>query len=334
MNRPIVLVNMSAQLFEQFLVPNLVESHWPFELMRCDPEAGIDNLLDEINRLQSAVLITGWGSLPLPETLFERSPSLKYICHTTGTIRSMIARSLIEKGLLVTNYGIQVGPTVAEHCLMMILASLRQATFYQLGMHAEGAWAENPPLPPRSLYGRKVGLHGFGANARALVKLLVPFECRISAYAPGDAEEALEELHIHRCTTLQQLFSENEILIELAPLIPETVGIVDEKLLQSIPEGGVFINCGRGAVIDEAALAKIARERKINFALDVYTQEPLPPNSPLRGLKNGFLTPHIAGPTQDHYSLLGRFALRNVSRYFAGLPLLARIDSYRYDHQT
>ena len=65
-----------------------------------------------------------------------------------------------------------------------------------------------------------------------------------------------------------------------------------------------------------------------------FTEEPLPPDSPLRGLPNVFLTPHIAGPTLDHYADLGWFALRNVARYFKGEPLQAIIDMYRYDHQT
>ncbi len=334
MPRPLAIVCTSAYYFEHFLAPCLQDTAWDFDLLRVDPQPGVAHLLAEINRTGAPVLVTGWDTPPLPPDLRQQAPGLRYVCHIIGAIRHMIPRSLIEGGLTVTNYNGAGARLVAEHALLQILACLRQATHYQLSLHTQGGWSQPPAYPPRSLYGRKVGFHGFGFNARALIKLLEPFGCRLAAYAPGDPDELLAQMKVTRCNTLEELFSGSQIIVEFAPLTPETVGVVDERLLRLIPEDGILVNSGRGAVLDQAALTRLAQAGKLTLAMDVFVEEPLPPNSPLRGLPNVFLTPHMAGPTLDHYADLGLFALRNVARFFNGEPLEAVIDGYRYDHQT
>ena len=334
MPRPTAVVCTSAYYFEHFLSPCLQDTAWDFDLLRVDPQPGIAHLLTEINRTGAVVLVTGWDTPLLPTDLRQQAPRLKYVCHLIGGIRQLVPRSLIEGGLTVTNYNGAGARLVAEHCLLQILACLRQAAHYQVSLHTRGGWSQPAAYPPRSLYGRRVGFHGFGFNARALVKLLEPFDCQLSAYAPGDADELLAQMHVSRCNTMEELFSGSQIIVELAPLTPETEGVVDERVLRLIPADGILVNSGRGAVLDQAALTRLAQEGMLTLGLDVYAEEPLPLDSPLRGLPNVFLTPHIAGPTLDHYADLGWFALRNVARYFKGEPLQAIIDGYRYDHQT
>ncbi|MGD0005699.1 MAG: hydroxyacid dehydrogenase [Anaerolineaceae bacterium] len=334
MPRPTVIVCTSAYYFEHFLAPCLEDTAWDFDLLRVDPQLGVEHLLSEINRSGAAVLVTGWDTPPLPASLRQQATGLNYICHLIGTIRHLVPRSLIEGGLTVTNYNGAMARIVAEHCLLQILACLRQAAHYQISLHTQGGWSQPAAHPPRSLYGRRVGLHGFGFNARALVRLLEPFGCQVAAYAPGDPDELLTQMNVTRCNSLEELFSGSQILVEFAPLIPETEGVVNERLLRLLPEDGILVNCGRGAVLDQAALTRLAQEGKLTLGLDVFVEEPLPLDSPLRSLPNVFLTPHIAGPTLDHYADLGWFALRNVARYFKGEPLQAVIDGYRYDHQT
>jgi phosphoglycerate dehydrogenase-like enzyme len=113
---------------------------------------------------------------------------------------------------------------------------------------------------------------------------------------------------------MERLFSDNDIIVELAPLIPETVGTVTEAHLRLIRPGGVFINVGRGAVVDEAALLRVAAEGKIQVGLDVFTQEPLPKESGFRGLRNVTLTPHLAGPTTDRRRDAGGLAVGQPAR--------------------
>jgi phosphoglycerate dehydrogenase-like enzyme len=156
----------------------------------------------------------------------------------------------------------------------------------------------------------------------------------ISAYAP-DVDATTAARHgIKAAASLEALFADNEIIVELAPLIPETTGIVTEKLLRLIRPGGVFVNVGRGAVVDEAALLRIAQEGKISVGLDVFSVEPLPTDSGFRGLPNVTLTPHLAGPTTDRRRDAGEFALGNLRAYAEDRPMQALITTRVYDTST
>jgi phosphoglycerate dehydrogenase-like enzyme len=276
------------------------------------------------------VLITCWKTPPLPPQL---PSNLRYVCHLSGSTKKIIARSHLETGLIVTNWGGSISRIVAEWALFHILSCLRRATFWTLAMHREGAWKNGDTLTA-SLFGRRVGLHGFGQVARELVALLHAFRCPVSAFAP-DVDAAAETRYgVTRADSLENLFSDNEIVVELAPLIPATTGVVTEKLLRLIRPGGVFVNVGRGAVVDEVALLRVAREGKITVGLDVFTVEPLPADSGFRGLPNVTLTPHLAGPTTDRRRDAGEFALENLRSYLAGNPMKAVITLDAYDSST
>ena len=139
---------------------------------------------------------------------------------------------------------------------------------------------------------------------------------------------------MERAASLDALFSENEIIVELAPLIPATTGLITERLLRLIRPGGVFVNVGRGAVVDEAGLLRVAREGRISVGLDVYTVEPLPGDSGFRALPNVSLTPHTAGPTIDRYPDAGAFAVKNLRAHVEGRPLEAVVTPEIYDQSS
>lgn len=279
------------------------------------------------------VIITGWQTPPLPSNLPQEAIRPRYLCHLTGSVRNLVPRSWIEAGLRVTNWGSSVSHIVAECGLLMILSGLRRAGFWNLRMHQGAAW-KGPDLDTCSLFGRRVGIHGFGAIARELVKLLMPFQLPISVYSPSIPNALLEEFNVRRSSSLEELFSQNEVVVELAPLTPETEGMVTEALLRRIPEGGVFVNLGRGAVVDEAALARRCAEGKLYACLDVYTVEPLPEDSPLRNLDNVLLLPHLGGPTVDQRKTAGRFALDNLNRYLSGVDIVSTVNLEIYDRAT
>ncbi len=276
------------------------------------------------------VLVTCWKTPPLPSTL---PPALRYVCHLAGSIKHLVKRDQVAAGLVVTNWGGSISRIVAECALFHVLSCLRNATHWALAMHGAGAWKDGG-TETASLFGRRVGLHGFGQVAREFIRLLQPFGCPIAVYAP-DVDAAVEARYgLKRAPSLEALFADNDVIVELAPLIPATTGIVTEKLLRLIRPGGVFVNVGRGAVVDEAALARVAQEGRINLGLDVFTTEPLPANSGLRGLANVSLTPHLGGPTTDRQRDAGEFGLANLRAYAEGRPVQAVITLAVYDAST
>ena len=318
----------------------------PWELSSFMPSAVIENLktisddieyveantfpegkgwLEWLKKESPEILISGWMTPELPENILEEVPELKYVCHLPGAIRGTIPESLIAKGLLVTNWGHSISRTVAECGLMLAIAGLRRVSFWTLEMHTRGGWKERTSVETGSLFGRKVGLHGFGAISQELRKLLVPFEVPVMAYSPSVPDALLEEFDVSRASSLEELFSANDVIIELAALTPRNRGIVTEELLRMIPHGGVFVNVGRGAVVDEEALAKVAEEGNIQVALDVYGVEPLPADSPFRKLDQVLTIPHLGGPTIDRRQDAAWYGLANIRRYLAGEPLESQV---------
>lgn len=276
------------------------------------------------------VLVGCWRTPMLPDSL---PPRLRYVCYLAGSVKSIVTRRHLEQGLLLTNWGGAISRVVAEAALLHILACLRRSTRWTLAMHREGGW-KNGVTDAASLFERRVGLHGFGPVARELTRLLRPFNCTIQVFAP-DVDHAYErEYGVRRAASLEALFAESDVAVEVAPLIPATAGIVTEKLLRLLAPGSVFVNVGRGAVVDEDALVRVAREGRVQFGLDVFTREPLAPDHPLRGLPNVFLTPHLGGPTVDRYPDATALALRNLRAYAEGLPLEAIVTPEVYDRST
>lgn len=280
------------------------------------------------------IIVAAWRTPRLPaDVAVLTGESLEYVCYLAGSVRKLVDTSLIDAGLKVTNWGNVISRVVAECGLMLAIAALRRAGHWQLAMHQEGAW-KTPETVTGSLFERRVGFHGFGAISQALSQLLQPFNVRQAAFSPSVPDGLLEEFGVERCHSLEALFDENDVIIELAALTPQNEGIVTEDLLRRIPEGGAFINVGRGAVVDEAALARVAGEGRILVGLDVFGEEPLPADSPFRGMRNVVLLPHLGGPTTDRRQDSGLFAIANIQRFLAGEPLEALITSSVYARST
>lgn len=284
---------------------------------------------------QAEILLSGWSTPALPADLpVGGEGQLRYVCHLTGSVKKQIPRVLIERGLRVTNWGTSASRTVAECGLLLILSALRRSSHWAIAMHRDGLWKDRYHVVTESLFERSVGIHGFGAVARELALLLQPFGCRITTHSPGVDDHSLARYGVTMAASPEELFSSNNIIVEAAALTTQTYRMVDEKLLRCIKPGGVFVNIGRGAVVDEVALARVAAEKQIQVALDVYDVEPLPVDSPLRGLPNVTLLPHIAGPTKDRRRDCGRAALNNLSRFLKNEPLESEVTLEMYDSIT
>lgn len=286
--------------------------------------------------LNPNILLTGWSSLPLDaHWLSSRECKLRYICHLGGAVKWLVPRSFIEHGGIVTNWSDIPSTSVAEHALLLALSALRNSGHW-LEVLRGGRKSTNRIewLNTRTLFGRKVGIHGFGRIARELVKILRPFGVEIRAYSQGVPASLFDAMGVTQVESLVSLFTENEVLFECEGLTPKTSGVVSAKILAMLPDDAVFVNVARGGLVDEAALLREATSGRIRVALDVMTSEPVAPSCPFLQLKNVVMSPHIAGPTFDQYSSCGAFAARNIARYLGGTPLEGIVSLVEYDQST
>ena len=299
-----------------------------------ESELSADGWAERLRALSPEVLVTGWRTPPLPETWIESSGCpLRYVCHITGSVRRLIPRVFLVREGIVTNWGSLAAAPVAEQALLLGLAGLRNLAAWRPFMNRTPT--DRPmELETRSLFGRSVGLHGFGGVARELVSLLKPFRPSIAAYSAGVPASVMRDLGVEPCASLQKLFARSEVLFDCEALTPETESSVTASILATLPDGAVFVNVGRGRIIDEDALLDEARRGRIRVAVDVVTHEPIGPGSPWLEIDGVLVSPHIGGPTHDLYPQFGRHALANVRRFLNGQPVVDAVTLATYDRST
>jgi phosphoglycerate dehydrogenase-like enzyme len=287
--------------------------------------------LDALKRHQAEVVLTCWGSPKLTLKVYRANPQLKYRCHAAGTVRPYLDRECIEAGLRVTNWGTIIARSVAEGALMMILSSLRRTTLIEMELHVRKGWRPRGRLEAEGLFHQRVGLVGLGAIAQELVKLLAPFDCELSAYSPHCPDDVFEQSGVTRVATLTELFRRNRIISVHASNVPTNHHIINADVLACLRDGGVLVNTARGAVINTKDLIAELRKKRLWAALDVFEEEPLPQDSPLRGMENCQLIPHMAGPTADRRVDMGKLAVENIGCYVRGEELLFPVTAEKYD---
>jgi len=295
----------------------------------------ITDWFETLRETNAEIIVTGWTTPALPPDLPLEKLSLKYVAHVTGSIRTHIPRPLIEKGLFVTNWGTSVSKTIAESTVFMIMAALRKVGYWQNVIHNQSSWNQDIfNHGTLSIINRNIGIHGFGNIAKQLIPMLIPFSVKISAYCPYTPDEVFDAYQVHRAPTLNNLFSDNDVIVILSALTDETKDSITKTQLDLIPDDGVFVNSARAAIVNEADLIEVAHSNRIRIALDVFHQEPLPEDSPLRGNHNIILTPHTAGPTPDRMIDAGQHMLHNIRQFSSGKKIDGVIDIETYDLMT
>jgi phosphoglycerate dehydrogenase-like enzyme len=226
-----------------------------------------------------------------------------------------------SRGLTVTNSSGVYDQACAEHVFAFMLAQARLLP-QSLGSHFPNGRAEWMALRNgcRSLHGQSVLIAGYGAIAAKLVKMLAPFDMKITAMrrtARGD-----EGIRVIPPEALLSELPAADHVINILPENAESRGLFGTAHFAAMKLGAIFYNIGRGTTVDQTALANALQSGKPAAAwLDVTDPEPLPEGHPLRELPNCFITPHIAGGHHDELHTVFRHFLDNLERYLAGKPL-------------
>lgn len=269
------------------------------------------------------VIVTGWGQHYFSEQVLEKANRLRLIAHTAGAVASFCGTEVYNRQISVTSGNDVFAASVAEAVLAYALAALRDIPRYDREMKA-GGWRAD--VDNRGLFGRSIGLLGFGTIPRQLLPMLKPFGCPVHAFDPLVSEEEMSACGVVK-STFAAIFQNSDIVSVHLPLKPDTIGMIDESSLRAMRPGSLLINTARGAVIDEAALATVLGEGNISAVLDVFSVEPLAADSPLRQTPNTILIPHMAGPTLDRRITAARSIIEDIERFLNNQAMKHEIKS-------
>jgi D-3-phosphoglycerate dehydrogenase len=223
-----------------------------------------------------------------------------------------------ERGIGVARLAGGNAIPVAEHALLLILATLRRLPMIDRRTRA-GEWLkEDSRGINRQLHGKRVGLVGLGAIGKALAKLLKGFEADIVYYDPFPPTPEIEQKLGVRGISLGELLATSDIVSLHLPLMPATTNLISKEKIAQMKPGAVLINCARGGLVDEAALAAALTEgRLFGAGIDAFAKEP-PVGNPLLALtEQTVVTPHFAGATIDNFASVIESAVRNARQYLS-----------------
>ena len=214
---------------------------------------------------------------------------------------------------------------VAEWTLALMLICLRQnARFRQIIAGEDMTPRDYRTTPPgRELTGKTVGLIGFGHIGWRLREFLTPFETPVIAYDPYAPRELADALRMD-FAPLDAVMG-CDVVVSLAPATPATNGMIGEHELSLLRPGAAFINVSRGTVVDTDALIARAAQNDAWFGIDAHDPEPIPIDSPLRRMSNVFLSPHIAGVTEEAQHRFFALMVDEIERLDAGLEPRAQL---------
>lgn len=254
------------------------------------------------------------------ETL-AAAPRLRFIQKWGSGYEKIDTAAAARRGIGVAITAGANAATIAEHALTLMLATLRRAAYADREMRA-GRWdpAALRPITGR-LGGRTVGIVGFGAIGREVARLVRAFGAEAIYHRPsGPATEG--EAPSARYADLPGLLAASDVVTLHCPGGPATAGLIGAAEIARMKPGAILVNTARGSLVDEPALIAALKSGRIAGAgLDVFAEEPLPPDSPLRGIETVVMTPHSAGGALDDVAPMAARAFDNLTRVFAGQPL-------------
>ena len=277
-------------------------------------------------------VITGWGSPTFTTEVLDACHSLELIAHSAGTIKEVLPLEVFARGITVTHAASAIAPAVAEMTLMLILLCLRKVHLLNQSLKTGDKWDTAKQIGiGKELAGQNVGVVGAGYTGQQVIKLLVACNANVSAYDPYLSEERARQLKVEQVAHLDGLFVKCPIVTMHAPSVRDTYHMVGARQLSLLSDGGIFINTARSSVVNSDALLAELRTGRIQAAVDVFDQEPLPIDNPFRHLPNAILTPHVAGASQQALLRQGQTIVDECRRFFNGQSLLYTITANMLD---
>jgi phosphoglycerate dehydrogenase-like enzyme len=243
------------------------------------------------------------------------------VCNVEGNFSPNVDHAAcFARGIHVLGCGPAYAQAVAEHALGLALdlarGTSREDRAFRSGTeHYVAEGNEGSVL----LRGATVGLLGYGNLGRALHRLLVPFDAHLRVHDPWLPDAVLREAGLHPAP-LAETVRESTFLFVLATVTAESERLLGARELDLVPPGGRLVLVSRAAVCDFAALLERLRAGRFLAAVDVWPEEPLPPDSPFRELDGLVLSGHRAGGIPQAFAMIGDMVLDDLRQVERGLP--------------
>jgi phosphoglycerate dehydrogenase-like enzyme len=292
------------------------ELHAKYEIVEADPE-NIAGLSDEI--LGSARYII--GQPPLSAETLARMPALRSILNVeSNLLNNMPYEVLFQRGIHVVTTGQVFAEPVAEIGLGFALALARGIVDADVAFRAgTELWGGEGNASARLIAGSEIGIVGFGDLGKALRRVLSGFRARIRVFDPWLPRSVLEENGVEPAS-LQDVLTKSDFIFVAAAVTSENSKFLGTEAFASMRRGAAFILLSRADVVDFDALMAAVSSGHIVAASDVYPQEPLPTDHPVRSLKGFIRSAHRAGALDSAFKKMGDMVLEDMDLMDRGLP--------------
>ena len=298
---------------------------------------------DDLQHLHEIADVVWGRDDPMPEAEFEAAkgdafaivtgrwrhgdvagmPKLRAILEMAGRHPSsdvLDYRACFARNIRVLSVSPAFGPMVAEMALAMALAAARDVVS---GSAAFGDGSEQYQHRGNegcfTLYDKTVGLIGCGSLARNLIPLLAPFRCKLLGYDPWVSDRYLARMGLQP-VTLETLLEQARVIFVLAIPSKENRALLDRPRLELIQPGAVLALMSRAHVVDFDALTELLYAGRFKAAIDVFPEEPVPADHPIRNAPGAVLAAHRAGTVREDMWELGRIAVNDLEAMLQGLP--------------
>ena len=262
-----------------------------------------------------AEIILAWK---MPDDLLTKAGRLLWYASTAAGNEHLIKNTSLPASVILTKTTVY-GEMMAEYVFAYLLYSIRNASKH-LEDQKKKIW---DPIRPGRLRGKVLGVLGLGSVGREIARRGRQFGMRVIGIRRSP--EPLEEVdQVFGPREVRQVIQSSDVLVLALPLTPETYHLLGEEDLASLKDGAILFNIGRGKTIDEDALIRTLKRKRIRAVLDVFEMEPLPPESELWTLENVIVTPHVSGINLPDEICEGFAA--NYERWIKGEPLIGLVD--------
>ena len=299
----------------------LVNRPFDFDFPHTLSSYGTTEAHETLERIRGAdIVIT--NKVVISAQAFAENPQLKLVAVTATGVNNVDVEAAKQNGTAVCNIRAYGNESVAEHAFMMMITLMRNLPAYQRDV-AAGLW-ENSPFfchlgaPMRDLNGKTLAIFGRGNIGKTLATYAQAFKMNV-VFAEHKNAQSVRDGYV----SFDEAIRSADVVSLNCPLTPQTANMIGEAELQQMKPGAILINCGRGGLVDEAALVAALKYGQIGGAgFDVLTQEPPRDGNPLlkARLPNLIVTPHIAWASQEAANRLFDILLDNINRFVAGNP--------------